>query len=82
MKKLILLGVSLSLTMAGVAGEKATELQAPTSGTMRIDLATALKLARARNSDIALTREAVKQSGAQLKQKEYLLIPTLSFGAS
>ena len=82
MKKLILLGVSLSLTMAGVAGEKATELQVPTSGTMRIDLATALKLARARNSDIALAREAVKQSGAQLKQKEYLLIPTLSFGAS
>jgi outer membrane protein TolC len=82
MKKLILLGVSLSLTMAGVAEEKSTELQVPTFGSMRIDLATALKLARARNSDIALAREAVKQSGAQLKQKEYLLIPTLSFGAS
>ena len=82
MKKLILLGVSLSLTMVGVAEGKSTELQVPTFGSMRIDLATALKLARARNSDIALAREAVKQSGAQLKQKEYLLIPTLSFGAS
>ena len=82
MKKLILLGVTLSLTMAGVAEEKATGVLVPTSGSMRIDLATALKLARVRNSDIALAREAVKQSGAQLRQKQYLLIPTLSFGAS
>ena len=59
MKKLILLGVSLSLTMVGVAEGKSTELQVPTFGSMRIDLATALKLARARNSDIALAREAV-----------------------
>ncbi len=82
MKKLILLGVTLSLTMLGVAEEKATEVQVPTFGSMRIDLATALRLARVRNSDIAIAREAVKQSNAQLKQKEYLLIPTLSFGAS
>ena len=68
--------------MAGVAEEKATTLQVPASGSMRIDLATALKLARARNSDIALAKEAVKQSVAQLKQKDYLLVPTLSFGAS
>ena len=82
MKKLILLGVTLSLTMAGVAEEKATGVLVPASGSMRIDLATALKLARVRNSDIALAREAVKQSAAQLRQKQYLLIPTLSFGAS
>ncbi len=82
MKKMILLGVVLSLTMTGVAEEEAPKVQVPTFGTMRIDLATALRLARVRNSDIALAREAVKQSGAQLKQKEYLLIPTLSFGAS
>ncbi len=68
--------------MAGVAEEKATTLQVPASGSMRIDLTTALKLARARNSDIALAKEAVKQSVAQLKQKDYLLVPTLSFGAS
>ena len=54
----------------------------PTSGTMPIDLATALKLANARNYQIALANERVKQAAAQLRQKQYLLIPTLTVGAS
>jgi outer membrane protein TolC len=54
----------------------------PTSGTMPIDLATALKLANARNFQIALANERVNEAAAQLRQKEYLLIPTLTLGAS
>ncbi len=56
--------------------------EVPTSGTMPIDLATALKLANARNYQVALANERVKQAAAELRQKEYLLIPTLSVGAS
>ncbi|HIL69600.1 MAG TPA: TolC family protein [Verrucomicrobia bacterium] len=89
MKKLILLGVTISFTMASIAQETENITEGETerfktenSGFLPIDLATALKLARAQNSDIALARETVKQATAQLKQKKYLLIPDLSFGAS
>jgi outer membrane protein TolC len=74
--KTTLLIVSLVFSLASHAQE------VPTSGSMPIDLATALKLANARNYQIALANEQVKQSAAELRQKEYLLIPTLSVGAS
>lgn len=70
---------TLLLTVAIVS---AAESEVPTSGAMPIDLGTALKLANARNYQVALANERVKQSAAELRQKEYLLIPTLSVGAS
>lgn len=74
--------ITLLLLSVALAPAAPAESEVPTSGTMPIDLATALKLGNARNFEIALARERVTQAAANLKQKEYLLIPTLSVGAS
>jgi outer membrane protein TolC len=71
---------SLILLTALTFSTRAQEV--PTSGTMPIDLATALKLANARNFQIALANERVNEAAAQLRRKKYLLIPTLTLGAS
>lgn len=76
MKKLIPLAF-LALSLTARAAE-----EVPTSGTMPVDLATALKLGNARNFQVALARERVKQAAAELRQKEYLIIPTVTLGAS
>lgn len=72
----------VSTVLLSAAVSFAAETEVPTSGTMPIDLATALKLGNARNFQVALAKERVSQAAAELKQKEYLLIPTLSVGAS
>lgn len=86
MKRFIITIALLSTTVAWAAKKEEktapVEPQVPQSGTLKIDLATALKLGNARNSEIALAEERVKQATAQLRQKSYLIIPTLSFGAS
>ncbi|MGB0579534.1 MAG: TolC family protein [Limisphaerales bacterium] len=72
----------LSTVLLTAAVSFAAESEVPTSGTIPIDLATALKLGNARNFQIALAKERVNQASAELKQKEYLLIPSFSVGAS
>ncbi|MFT5465483.1 MAG: outer membrane protein TolC [Verrucomicrobiales bacterium] len=48
----------------------------------RIDLSTALKLADADNTQIALARERVNQAEAQLAQARTLILPDLAAGVS
>ena len=76
MKAILPLAFALTLILPAVAQD------APKSGPMTVDLATALRLAGARNTEIARAREAVAQAASQLRQKRYLLIPALTVGAS
>jgi outer membrane protein TolC len=73
-----ILPLAFALTLLVPAGAQ----DAPKSGPMTVDLATALRLAGARNTEIARAREAVAQAASQLRQKRYLLIPALTVGAS
>jgi len=86
MKRFLITLVSLATSVAWAAqnGESVAPgaPSVPESGPLRIDLPTALQLGNARNFEIALAKERVEQATAQLKQKSYLIIPTLSFGAS
>jgi len=82
MKTYASLALALVVSLPAIAQDKPVESEVPTSGTMPIDLATALKLGNARNFQIALAKERVNQAAAELKQKQYLLIPTLTVGAS
>ena len=72
----------LSILLAGSVAASAAETKVPKSGPMTIDLATALQLAGARNTEIARAREAVAEATAKLRQKQYLLVPALTVGAS
>jgi outer membrane protein TolC len=74
--------LSILLASALIASATRATQELPTSGTMPIDLPTALKLGNARNFQIALAKARVRQAAAELRRKEYLLIPTLSVGAS
>lgn len=47
-----------------------------------IDLPSALRLARARNFQIALARERINEALARLEQTQVLLLPSLTVGAS
>jgi len=72
----------LSILLAGGVAAFAAETEVPKSGPMTIDLATALQLAGARNTEIARARETVAQATSQLRQKRYLLLPAVTVGAS
>ena len=63
-----ILPLAFALTLILPAGAQ----DAPKSGPMTVDLATALRLAGARNTEIARAREAVAQAASQLRQKRYL----------
>ncbi len=48
----------------------------------RIDLSTALRLADADNTQIALAKERIKQAEAELTLAQVLILPDFSAGAS
>ncbi|MDA7916206.1 TolC family protein [Verrucomicrobia bacterium] len=82
MKKLILMGLAMGMALTGLSADDAAKSDVAPSGNMQIDLAMALKLANARNVQIAIAKERVKEATAQLRQKQYLLIPDVNIGAS
>jgi len=55
---------------------------AETEEVFSIDLATALRLAEAEDYQIALAEERIVQAKAEMRQAQYLLLPTVSVGAS
>ena len=55
---------------------------ADTEEVFSIDLATALRLAEAEDYQIALAEERIVQAKAEMRQAQYLLLPTVSVGAS
>lgn len=76
-KTFALLAISFSLSLSPLqAGD------GKNGGTHAIDLATALKLADADNTKIALAREKISQAEARLALTKTLMLPDIRAGAS
>jgi outer membrane protein TolC len=70
-----------ALTFAAWGQPRSDSGAAPEGGALRIDLATALRLADERNLDIAIYLARVTEASARLAQAHSLGIPTLRVGS-
>jgi outer membrane protein TolC len=76
--KLLARSAIVGIVLAPIARAQPSD----TTGVLRIDLATALRLADERNLDVAIYVSRVAEASARLAQARTLAVPTLRVGAS
>ncbi len=81
MKNIATLAALFATTLA-LSAQSAPDSESSAGGAMPIDLATALRLANANNTTVALARERMNEAAARAAQANALMLPTVTLGAS